>query len=35
VAQRYGISVDDLKRWNRITQARSVRAGTQLSLVAP
>jgi membrane-bound lytic murein transglycosylase D len=35
VAQRYGISVDDLKRWNRITQARSVRAGTQLSVVAP
>jgi membrane-bound lytic murein transglycosylase D len=35
VAQRYGISVDDLKRWNRITQARSVRAGTQLSLVGP
>jgi membrane-bound lytic murein transglycosylase D len=35
VAQRYGISVDDLKRWNRITQAKAVRAGTQLSLVAP
>jgi membrane-bound lytic murein transglycosylase D len=35
VAQRYGISVDDLKRWNRITQAKSIRAGTQLSLVAP
>jgi membrane-bound lytic murein transglycosylase D len=35
VAQRYGISVDDLKRWNRITQAKSLRAGTQLSLVAP
>jgi len=27
--------VEDLKRWNRISQARSVRAGTQLSLVAP
>jgi len=35
VAQRYGVSVEDLKRWNRISQARSVRAGTQLSLVAP
>jgi membrane-bound lytic murein transglycosylase D len=35
VAQRYGLSVEDLKRWNRIGQARSVRAGTQLSLVAP
>jgi len=35
VAQRYGLSVEDLKRWNRITQARSIRAGTQLSLVAP
>ncbi len=35
VAQRYGVSVEDLKRWNRITQARSVRAGTQLSLVGP
>jgi membrane-bound lytic murein transglycosylase D len=35
VAQRYGISVEDLKRWNRITQAKAVRAGTQLSLVAP
>ncbi|MGO9829463.1 MAG: LysM peptidoglycan-binding domain-containing protein [Myxococcaceae bacterium] len=35
VAQRYGLSVDDLKRWNRITQAKSLRAGTQLSLVAP
>jgi len=35
VAQRYGLSVEDLKRWNRITHARSVRAGTQLTLVAP
>jgi membrane-bound lytic murein transglycosylase D len=35
VAQHYGVSVDDLKRWNRITQARSVRAGMQLSLVGP
>jgi membrane-bound lytic murein transglycosylase D len=35
VAQRYGLSVEDLKRWNRITHARSLRAGTQLSLVAP
>ncbi len=35
VAQRYGLSVENLKRWNRITQARSLRAGTQLSLVAP
>jgi membrane-bound lytic murein transglycosylase D len=35
VAQRYGLAVEDLKRWNRITQARGVRAGTQLNLVAP
>ncbi len=35
VAQRYGLSVDDLRRWNRITQARSLRPGMQLSLVAP
>jgi membrane-bound lytic murein transglycosylase D len=35
VAQRYGLAVEDLKRWNRITQARSVRAGTQLNLAAP
>ncbi len=35
VAQRYGVTVEDLKRWNRITHARSVRAGTQLSLVGP
>lgn len=35
VAQRYGVTVEDLKRWNRISQAKSVRAGTQLSLVAP
>jgi len=35
VAQRYGVSVEDLKRWNRITHARSLRAGMQLSLVGP
>jgi membrane-bound lytic murein transglycosylase D len=35
VAQRYGISVDDLKRWNGITRAKALRAGTLLSLVAP
>ena len=35
VAQRYGVSVDDLKRWNRITRAKALRAGTTLSLVAP
>jgi membrane-bound lytic murein transglycosylase D len=35
VAQRYGVSVEDLKRWNRIRKAQSIRAGTQLSLVAP
>jgi membrane-bound lytic murein transglycosylase D len=35
VAQRYGVSVDDLKRWNRITHAKALRAGTLLSLVAP
>jgi hypothetical protein len=27
--------VDDLKRWNRITRAKALRAGTTLSLVAP
>ena len=35
VAQRYGVSVDDLKRWNGITEVRAVRAGQTLVVMAP
>jgi membrane-bound lytic murein transglycosylase D len=35
VAQRYGVSVDDLKRWNRIRHARALRPGISLHLDAP
>ena len=35
VAHRYGVSVDDLKRWNGITQVRSVKAGQELTLITP
>jgi membrane-bound lytic murein transglycosylase D len=35
VAQRYGVSVEDLKRWNRIRDHRSVQAGQQLQVSAP
>jgi len=35
VAQRYGVSVDDLKRWNRIRHARALRPGINLHLGGP
>jgi len=35
VAQQYGVSVDDLKRWNRIRHARSLRPGLNLRVGAP
>ncbi len=35
VAQRYKVSVEDLKRWNKITNTRTVRAGQQLLVSAP
>lgn len=35
VAQRYGVPVDDLKRWNGIADHRSVQAGRKLMLAAP
>jgi peptidoglycan lytic transglycosylase D len=35
VAQIYGVSVDDLKRWNRIRHARSLRPGLNLRVGAP
>jgi membrane-bound lytic murein transglycosylase D len=35
VSQQYGVSVDDLKRWNRIRHARSLRAGQNLRLEGP
>ena len=34
VAQRYGVTVEDLMRWNGITNHRTVKAGQQLTLVA-
>jgi membrane-bound lytic murein transglycosylase D len=35
VSQKYGIPLEDLKRWNRIRQAKSLKAGQTLSLVSP
>ncbi len=35
VAQQYGVSVDDLKRWNRIRHARSLRPGLNLRVGGP
>lgn len=35
VAQRYGITVDDIKRWNNIKDHRNVPAGKQLVVAAP
>jgi membrane-bound lytic murein transglycosylase D len=35
VAQQYGVSVDDLKRWNRIRHARSLRPGLSLRVGGP
>ncbi|HET9452303.1 MAG TPA: LysM peptidoglycan-binding domain-containing protein, partial [Aggregicoccus sp.] len=35
VAQRYKVSVEDLKRWNKIKNHRSVRAGQMILVSAP
>ncbi len=35
VAQRYGVTVEDIKRWNHITDHRSLPAGKQLQVSAP
>ena len=35
VSQQYGVSIDDLKRWNRIRHARSLRPGQSLRLDGP
>ncbi|MGZ6163272.1 MAG: LysM peptidoglycan-binding domain-containing protein [Myxococcaceae bacterium] len=35
VAQQYGVSVDDLKRWNRIRHARALRPGLNLKVGGP
>jgi membrane-bound lytic murein transglycosylase D len=35
VAQRYGVTVEDIKRWNHITDTRAIPAGKQLTVAAP
>jgi membrane-bound lytic murein transglycosylase D len=35
VAQQYGVTVDDLKRWNRIRHARALRPGLNLRVGGP
>ena len=35
VAQRYQVSVEDLKKWNQITNSRSLAAGTKLVVTPP
>ena len=35
VAQRYNVSIEDIKRWNGITNYRSIQAGTQITLMLP
>ena len=35
VAQRYGVSVDDLKRWNNIEDHLALRAGQSLTVHMP
>jgi membrane-bound lytic murein transglycosylase D len=35
VAQRYGITVEDIKRWNKINDHRAIPAGMQLQVAAP
>jgi membrane-bound lytic murein transglycosylase D len=35
IAQRYGVTVEDIKRWNNIKDTRSVPAGKQLTVAAP
>ncbi len=35
VAQRYGVTVEDIKRWNNIQDHRNIPAGKQLTVAAP
>jgi membrane-bound lytic murein transglycosylase D len=35
VAQRYGVTVEDIQRWNHIKDNRSIPAGKQLVVAAP
>jgi membrane-bound lytic murein transglycosylase D len=35
VAQRYGVTVEDIKRWNNIQDHRNLPAGKQLTVAAP
>jgi membrane-bound lytic murein transglycosylase D len=35
VAQRYGVTVEDIKRWNNIKDHRAIPAGMQLTVAAP
>jgi membrane-bound lytic murein transglycosylase D len=35
VAQRYGITVEDIQRWNNIKDHHSIPAGKQLVVAAP
>jgi len=35
IAQRYGVTVEDIKRWNNIKDTRSIPAGKQLTVAAP
>ncbi|MFL5319396.1 MAG: LysM peptidoglycan-binding domain-containing protein [Myxococcaceae bacterium] len=35
VSQKYGVSVDDLKKWNHISDNRTLKVGQQLTLVSP
>jgi membrane-bound lytic murein transglycosylase D len=35
VAQRYGVTVEDIKRWNNIQDPREIPAGKQLTVAAP
>jgi membrane-bound lytic murein transglycosylase D len=35
VAQRYGVSVEDIKRWNHIKDTRALPAGMRLTVSRP
>ncbi|HEX8700292.1 MAG TPA: LysM peptidoglycan-binding domain-containing protein [Myxococcaceae bacterium] len=35
IAQRYGVTVEDIKRWNNIKDTRAIPAGKQLTVAAP
>jgi membrane-bound lytic murein transglycosylase D len=35
VAQRYGVTVEDIQRWNNIRDPRELPAGKQLTVAAP